>query len=48
MKALPVENLSMIRQISLVYHEDFDRSDILNDLTGLYYSESASLGSKFR
>lgn len=35
-KVLPVENLSMIREISLFYHKDFTHIDILNDLTTIY------------
>lgn len=37
-KILPVENLSMIREISLFYHKDFSHLDILDDITNLYQS----------
>lgn len=37
-KILPVENLSMIREISLFYHKDFSHIDILNDITNIYQS----------
>ncbi|MDE7101058.1 MAG: LysR family transcriptional regulator [Anaeroplasmataceae bacterium] len=37
-KILPVENLSMIREISLFYHKDFSHIDILDDITNLYKS----------
>ncbi|HIT49741.1 MAG TPA: LysR family transcriptional regulator [Candidatus Pelethenecus faecipullorum] len=35
-KLLPVENLSMIREVSLFYHKDFSHDDILNDITTIY------------
>ena len=34
---LPVENLSMIREISIVYHRDFEHAGILDEITRLYY-----------
>ncbi len=37
-KILPVENLSMIREISLFYHKDFSHIDILDDITNIYQS----------
>ena len=38
--ALPVENLSMIREINLIYHRDFTHTDILNAITRLYFETS--------
>ena len=35
--ALPVENLSMIREINLVYHRDFEHVDILRDISKMYF-----------
>ncbi len=35
--ALPVENLSMIREVNLVYHRDFEHVDILRDLSKMYF-----------
>lgn len=35
-KVLPVENLSMIREISIFYHKDFSHTDILQDITKIY------------
>lgn len=34
---LPIENLSMIREISVVYHRDFEHVNILHEITKLYY-----------
>lgn len=34
--ALPIENLSMVRQTNLLYLKDFEHTDILRDLTRLY------------
>ena len=34
--ALPIENLNMTREISLVYGKDFLRLDILHDIVELY------------
>lgn len=34
--ALPVENLSMMREINLVYHPDFGHDDILRDISRIY------------
>lgn len=39
---LPVENLSMPRETSLVYHRDFEHMDILKDITNCY-NETARL-----
>ena len=33
---LPVENLSMIREINLAYHKDFSQLDILQDIANFY------------
>lgn len=35
-KAIPVENLSITREINLVYHQDFEYPDLLGELTRLY------------
>ncbi|MDL2220782.1 LysR family transcriptional regulator [Eubacteriales bacterium OttesenSCG-928-N14] len=35
-KVLPVENLSMIREINIVYHRDFRHVDMINALANLY------------
>lgn len=34
--ALPIENLSMVRETNLLYLRDFEHTDILRDLTKLY------------
>lgn len=39
---LPVENLSMIREINLAYHKDFSQLDILQDIAK-YYRETLRL-----
>ncbi len=36
-KVIPVENLSMVREINIVYHRDFAHQDILNDIAKIYY-----------
>ena len=36
LQALPVENLSMIREIRIVYPKDFTHIDILHDITRIY------------
>ena len=38
MTALPVENLSMIREVKLLYHKDFQHPEIVDGITKLYYS----------
>lgn len=38
---IPVENLSITREINLIYHQDFEYTDILNDITRLYHKVSA-------
>lgn len=40
-KAIPIENLSITREINLVYHQDFEHADLLNGLTGLYRQTAA-------
>ena len=34
--ALPIENLSMIRETNIVYNNDFIHTHILNDILKLY------------
>lgn len=33
---LPIENLSMIREINIIYHQDFEHTDILRDILREY------------
>lgn len=33
---LPIENLSMIREINLVYDPDFDHREVLQDIIKIY------------
>ena len=33
---LPIENLSMIRETNILYHEDFNHNDILQAITRIY------------
>ncbi len=42
--ALPVENLSMIREMNILYHRDFSYPDVLEALTRLY--REAAIGTK--
>ena len=37
--ALPIENLSMIRETRIVYNKDFTHVDILQEITMLYQRE---------
>lgn len=40
MAGLPIENLSMTREINIVYHRDFAHTDMLQEITRLYYQYS--------
>ena len=40
MAGLPIENLSMTREINIVYHRDFAHTDILQEITKIYYQYS--------
>lgn len=40
MAGLPIENLSMTREINIVYHRDFAHADMLQEITKLYYQYS--------
>ena len=40
--ALPIENLSMIRGINILYHKDFGHNDILQAITKIY-NETAKI-----
>lgn len=40
MAGLPIENLSMTREINMVYHKDFEHTDILQEITKIYYEYS--------
>lgn len=35
--ALPIENLSMLREMNIVYNKDFSKVEILRDITSLYH-----------
>jgi len=37
---LPVENLSMIREINIVYHKDFEQIEMLSEITKIYNESS--------
>ena len=39
---IPIENLSMTREINIVYHKDFEHMDILRGITSIYQKLSAS------
>lgn len=41
--ALPIENLSMIRETNIVYHKDFTEIDILKDISKLYQESKKAL-----
>lgn len=36
-KILPIENLSMIRELNIIYRKDFEHVDILNDISKIYH-----------
>ena len=36
-KLIPVENLSMVREINIFYHHDFEHQGILTDIARIYY-----------
>ncbi|MDE7264200.1 MAG: LysR family transcriptional regulator [Anaeroplasmataceae bacterium] len=38
-KSVSIENLSMIRELNLVYHKDFTHLDILSEIVNMYQSE---------
>ena len=33
---LPIENLSMIREMNILYHKSFSHADILQDIVKIY------------
>ncbi|MCI8632637.1 MAG: LysR family transcriptional regulator [Lachnospiraceae bacterium] len=37
LQVLPIENLSMTREVNIIYHKDFAHLDLLDDLTKLYH-----------
>ena len=40
MVALPIENLTMMREINLVYHQDFDHPELLRDIVRCYHEQT--------
>ena len=38
--ALPIQDLSMIREINMLYHKDFNQKSFLDDIVRLYYKRS--------
>lgn len=43
-RVLPIENLSMVREINIVYHRDFRHIQVLQDIAGLYNETVRSAG----
>lgn len=39
---LPIENLSMTREINMVYHKDFEHMDLLQNIMRIYNEYSLS------
>ncbi len=39
--ALPIEDLSMIREINMVYRKDFNQKSFINELVRLYYEKTS-------
>ena len=39
---LPIENLSMIREINILYHQDFPHPEVLQELTRIYHQTAGS------
>ena len=42
--ALPIENLSMLREMNIVYNKDFAKVDILRDIISLYHDTAKIYG----
>ncbi|WP_343208074.1 LysR family transcriptional regulator [Anaerolentibacter hominis] len=36
-KVLPIENISMMREINMVYHQDFDHAGVLDEIVKIYH-----------
>lgn len=41
--ALPIENLSMVRQMNLVYRKDFPHMELLYEILRLYHDTAMQL-----
>lgn len=50
MAGLPIENLSMTREINMVYHKDFEHTDLLQNIMRIYneYSVAGAIEGKVR
>ena len=50
MAGLPIENLSMTREINMVYHKDFEHTDLLQNIMRIYneYSVAGAVEGKVR
>lgn len=50
MAGLPIENLSMSREINMVYHKDFEHTDMLQNIMRIYneYSVAGAVEGKVR
>lgn len=42
--ALPIENLSMIREMNIVYNRDFSKTEVLRDIISLYHDSAKIYG----
>lgn len=36
-KIIPIENVSMVREINVVYHKDFEHIHMLKEIAQIYY-----------
>ena len=45
MTVLPIENLSMIREMNILYHHSFRHADILQDIVKIYSEAARSIGA---
>jgi DNA-binding transcriptional LysR family regulator len=45
MTVLPIENLSMIRELNILYHHSFRHSEILQDIVKIYSEAAKNIGS---
>ena len=46
MTVLPIENLSMIREMNILYHHSFRHPEILQDIVRLYSMKARSIGAE--
>ena len=43
---LPIENLSMVREVNILYHHTFRHVEVLREIVGIYNEAAKNMGGR--